>query len=122
MSRWKQLAAIAVTTLFVSTQPVASVPQATLKNPYDLRAKTRFDGGIAVAVLAWRDQSDGELGFEVYRSDNGGKFKVVGIVGANTTGHEDKIGKYITGSFQYQIKAFNDGGKSDPSNTVGVWF
>lgn len=90
--------------------------------PTDLRASTRFDGATAVAELQWRDQSDNELGFEILRSDNAGEFRVVGMVGANTTRYEDKIGRYITGAFVYRVRAFNEHGKSEPSNNVSVWF
>lgn len=92
------------------------------KAPFDLQARSKFDGGTAVAVLTWRDQSDNELGFEVLRSDNREEYKVVGIVGANTTHYDDKIGKYITGAFRYQVRAFNEAGKSEPSKSASVWF
>lgn len=92
------------------------------KKPYDLEAKTRFDGAVAVAQLNWRDQSDNELGFEVLRSDNGEKFHVVGMVGANTTHYDDKVGKYVTGAFSYKVRAFNQAGRSEDSNVVSVWF
>jgi hypothetical protein len=66
--------------------------------------------------------SDNELGFEVLRSDNNKEFRVVGMVGANTTRYRDKIGKYITGSFTYKVRAFNQAGRSEESNGVSVWF
>ena len=103
---------------------LVGLPQKSLPaGPYDLRAKTKFEGATAIAELSWRDQSDNELGFEVLRSDDAGKtFKVVGMVGANTTRHEDKVGKYVSGAFQYKVRAFNEAGKSESSNVVGVWF
>lgn len=94
------------------------VPEA----PFQLEASTDYEGATAVAVLRWRDMSNNELGFEVLRSDNNGEFRVVGMVGANTTNYRDKIGKYITGSFAYKVRAFNEAGKSDTSNVVSVWF
>ncbi|HSR68460.1 MAG TPA: fibronectin type III domain-containing protein [Acidobacteriota bacterium] len=91
--------------------------------PYDLQASTRYEGGTAVAVLRWRDRADNELGFEILRSDDAGKnYKVVGLVGANTTRYENKVGKYVSGAFQFKVRAFNDAGKSEPSNMVSVWF
>lgn len=103
---------------------LAALPQKSVPaSPFDLRAKTKFEGATAIAELSWRDQSDNELGFEVLRSDDAGKtFKVVGMVGANTTKHEDKVGKYVSGAFQYKVRAFNETGKSEPSNVAGVWF
>ena len=104
---------------WLSALPQKSVPA----KPFDLRAKTEFKGAMAIAALTWRDQSDNELGFEVLRSDDAGKtFKVVGMVGANTTRHQDKVGKYVSGAYQYQVRAFNETGKSEPSNVAGAWF
>ncbi|MBI4446328.1 MAG: hypothetical protein HY645_10510 [Acidobacteria bacterium] len=92
------------------------------QKPLDLRASARFDGGMAVAVLSWSDQSTNELGFEILRSDNGSEFRVVGMVGANTSRYEDKVGKYVTGAFTYIVKAFNEAGKSADSNSASCWF
>jgi hypothetical protein len=90
--------------------------------PVDLKATRRYDGATAVAVLQWRDNSDNELGFEILRADNNQEYRVVGMVGANTTRYEDKIGKYITGAFTYKVRAFNQAGKSEDSNVVSAWF
>ena len=90
--------------------------------PHNLRAFTRFDGATGVAELKWHDGSNNELGFEVVRSDNSKEFRVVGMVGANTTHYDDKVGKYVAGAFAYKIRAFNEAGKSEESNTVSVWF
>ncbi|MGH9341850.1 MAG: hypothetical protein ACRD1R_20250 [Acidobacteriota bacterium] len=94
------------------------VPQA----PIDLRAASQFEGGSAIAALNWKDQSNNELGFEILRSDNGGDYRVVGMVGANVAAYQDKVGKYITGAFTYKVRAFNVAGKSQDSNIVSVWF
>ena len=90
-------------------------------NPSDLKAKSEYKGAVARAVLAWLDGSGNELGFEILRSDNAEEFRVVGMVGANTTRYTDEIGKYITGAFTYKVRAFNQFGKSE-SNVAGVWF
>jgi hypothetical protein len=44
------------------------------------------------------------------------------MVGANTTGYRDKVGKYVTGGFSYKVRAFNQAGKSEDSNRASVWF
>lgn len=102
----------------VMAQDSQSVPE----RPFQLEARTDYEGATAVAVLKWRDMSDNELGFEVLRSDNSGEYRVVGMVGANTTQYRDKIGKYITGAFTYKVRAFNETGKSEDSNAASVWF
>ncbi len=90
--------------------------------PDNLQASGEYEGAVAVATLTWQDESDNELGFEVLRSDNSGEFRVVGFVGANTGRYQDKVGKYVTGSFAYKVRAFNQTAKSDFSNVVSVWF
>lgn len=90
--------------------------------PINLTASGNYEGAVAVSTLKWQDESDNELGFEILRSDNGEEYRTVGFVGANTSRYQDKIGKYITGAFTYQVRAFNQAGKSDVSNIASVWF
>ncbi len=92
------------------------------EKPIQLEATKEYQGANAIAVLKWRDMSDNELGFEVLRADNNGEFRVVGMVGANTPRYRDTVGKYITGSFTYKVRAFNQAGKSQDSNASSVWF
>ncbi len=94
------------------------VPQ----KPHNLRAMTRLEGAVGVVDLSWRDGSNNETGFEILRSENGKEFKVVKMIGANTSHYVDKIGKYLMGSFAYKIRAFNEKGRSQSSETVSVWF
>ncbi len=75
-----------------------------------------------MAILRWQDRSESELGFEIVRSNSGGEFRVVGMSGANTIRYEDKVGKYITGAFTYKVRAFNEVGRSEDSNSASVWF
>jgi len=72
--------------------------------------------------LKWRDMSDNELGFEIMRSQNQSEFKVVGMVGANTSRYRDRVGKYLAGAYTYKVRAFNQKGKSEESNAASVWF
>lgn len=90
--------------------------------PTNLKASADYEGAVAVASLAWQDESDNEIGFEVLRSDNGEEYRVVGFVGANTARYKDKIGKYISGAFAYKVRAFNQQGKSEDSNMASAWF
>ena len=105
-----------ISTLALATRP--DVPE----KPINLSVKGEFKGAVATARLKWQDQSDNELGFEILRSDNGAEYRVVGFAGANTEAYEDKVGKYINGAFAYQVRAFNEEGKSETSNAASVWF
>ncbi len=96
----------------------SSVPRA----PINLAVNGDYQGAVAVAHLTWQDESQDETGFEILRSDNNGEFRVVGMVGSNTVRYDDKVGKYITGAFAYKVRAFNQSGKSEPSNQASVWF
>ena len=102
--------------------PSLSAAEQVPEKPLQLEVNTEFEGANSIAVLKWRDMSDNELGFEVLRSDNNGEYRVVGMVGANTTGYRDKVGKYVTGGFSYKVRAFNQAGKSEESNRASVWF
>lgn len=114
--------AIAAGALIFAGVLSAAASQGVPEKPLQLEARTEYEGATSIAVLRWRDMSDNELGFEVLRSDNNGEFRVVGLVGANTTNYRDKIGRYVTGAFTYQVRAFNEAGKSEPSNAASIWF
>ncbi|GAB4251754.1 MAG: hypothetical protein Kow00109_27430 [Acidobacteriota bacterium] len=116
--RYGRPVAIAVFGLMIAGLWAAGVPA----RPIQLEAKVEYEGAESIAVLKWRDMSDNELGFEILRSDNGGEFRVVGTVGANTTRYRDRVGKYVAGAFTYKVRAFNEAGRSEESNTASVWF
>ena len=118
----KTMALLALSLLLVGTPALAQQEAEAPEAPNNLRAFTRHEGATAVTELKWQDSADSELGFEILRSGDGKEFKVVGTVGANTLRYEDRIGKYITGAFLYEVRAFNEHGKSEPSNRVSVWF
>ena len=90
--------------------------------PTDLKGVKHFKGAVATTELTWKDRSDNELGFEILRSDGGAEFRVVGIVGANSSRYRDEIGKYVTGAFSYRVRGFNQNGKGETSNTVSLLF
>ena len=90
--------------------------------PNNLNVTAEHEGAVAVAKLRWRDAADNELGFRILRSDNGGEFREVAMVGANTTRYDDEVGRYVSGSFAYRVKAFNEFGESEASNMAAILF
>ncbi|HUG44372.1 MAG TPA: hypothetical protein VMN76_09045 [Acidobacteriota bacterium] len=118
----KNLLKVAAIGCFLTAAAATAENQEVPEAPFQLEASAEFEGASAIAALRWRDQSESELGFEILRSDNQGEFRVVGIVGANTTEYRDKVGRYVTGAFTYKVRAFNEVGKSEDSNLVSVWF
>ena len=107
---------------FFSSFALASFQDEVPFGPVNLKARADYEGAVAVANLTWQDESENEVGFQILRSDNGEEFKVVGFVGANTTKYQDKVGKYVTGSFTYKVRAFNQVGQSEESSASSVWF
>lgn len=108
--------------LVLAAAPLAAQDDEPPAAPTNLNVTRDYDGAVAVANLSWRDESDDETGFEVLRSDNAGEYRVVGFVGANTTNYQDRVGKYMTGSFAYKVRAFKGKLKSGESNVAAVWF
>ena len=117
-----QIVPIVVLIAFIGAPSALLAQQQVPEKPIQLEAKREYEGANAIAVLKWRDMSDNELGFEVLRADNNGEFRVVGMVGANTPRYRDTVGKYIAGAFTYKVRAFNEAGKSQDSNSSSVWF
>jgi PKD repeat protein len=94
------------------TEPVTGLPPTA---PYGLSVKDGTDG---TAQLSWNDTSDNEEGFEITRQfqhKNGSWRGTTTItVDPDATGHTDSSG---TGTFRYQVRAYNSGGQSAPT----VW-
>ena len=120
--KWTKFAFLFLILLAVFSWTTAQDQSEVPATPMQLEAKAQFEGANAVSALTWRDEADNELGFEILRSDNEGEFRVVGMVGANTAKYSDNVGRYVTGAFVYKVRAFNEAGKSDDSNTASVWF
>lgn len=118
----RKKSALAFLAVFVLLTWGMAAQQGAPNAPVGLSASGEYEGAVAVASLKWQDESDDEVGFEVLRSDNNEEFRVIGFVGANTSAYKDKVGRYITGSFAYKVRAFNQKGKSGFSNVASVWF
>jgi hypothetical protein len=109
--------------LFLSVGiPCLSAEETVPEAPFQLEATADYKGAMCIAELKWRDMSDNELGFEVLRSHNSAEFEMVGMVGANTSRYRDEVGRYLAGVYTYKVRAFNEAGKSEESNTASVWF
>lgn len=66
--------------------------------------------------LRWTDNSDNELGFEIYRRlGSGGDYSLIGTVGVNITRYSDE-GLQPDTQYVYRVRAFNVVGQSPYSN------
>ena len=92
------------------------VPPTVLAPPSDLTATA---ASTSVVNLAWQDNSTGEEGFRIERSDNGGSswFTIAASVAGTT--HQD-IGRTPGATYQYRVCAVLASTASDYSNAVGV--
>ncbi len=82
--------------------------------PSELAAESRDDG----ILLTWRDNSNDESKFEVFRSAGGG-FSKVRETSANTTSWLDTgVGAGIT--YTYRVRGANAAGRSDFSNDAAA--
>lgn len=68
-------------------------------------------------TLSWRDNSTTETGFEIYRSNDGVNFIIVGTTGPDEAVYRDRNLNRNT-RYWYYVVAFNDSGSSEASETV----
>jgi len=71
-----------------------------------------FASGGRTARLSWKDNSDNEDGFRIYKITGNQKTKI-GEVGANITTYIDKN---ASPKACYVVTAFNSAGESPPTN------
>ncbi len=90
--------------------------------PLQLTVSAEYEGSDSIGHLRWRDMSDNELGFEIYRTQGSEEFELVGRVGADTDNYRDVVGKYVSGAYTYRVQPFNEHGKGEASNEYTVWF
>lgn len=83
--------------------------------PSELKATNVLSDRV---TLTWKDNSNNETGFRVFRSTGGNSYTQVGTVGANTTAYTDS-GLTANTAYTYQVVAYNTG-DSDPSNSVTI--
>ena len=82
--------------------------------PTNLTATAATDSQIN---LSWTDNSENEKGFKIERKTSAGDFQQIVVVGANITAFAD-TGLSSGTTYTYRVRAFNDGGNSDYSNTA----
>jgi uncharacterized protein (TIGR02145 family) len=66
-------------------------------------------------ILGWDDNSDGESGFVIFRSQENDPFIKVGQVGENITSFEDQPDSLSVNYFRYRVQAL---GNADSSNAI----
>jgi len=97
-----------------------SCPTPGLKAPSGLSVYDEMSSSVSSAVvLTWVDNSSGEEGFWIWRSDDGSTFTKVATMGANVT--NATIWGLVEGKYYwFKVSAFNSGGESGYSNTIST--
>ena len=99
-----------------STPAPTPTPTSTPAAPTNLTATAASSSQIN---LSWTDNSNNETSFKVYRSKNGRNFKRLATVGANITTFAN-TGLRASTTYYYRVRAHNNGGNSDYSNTASA--
>ncbi len=106
-----------------SPTPTPTPPPTVTPTPTPLQPPAAPSNLTATAVsasqvnLSWTDNSNNETSFRVYRSKGGGRFKRIATVGANVTAYSN-TGLQPATTYFYRVRARNDAGDSDYSNTA----
>ena len=91
-------------------------PPAVLAPP---SALTAAPASISMVNLAWQDNSIGEEGFRVERSDNGGASWLTIAASVAGTAYQD-IGRTPGATYQYRVRAVHGSTVSDYSNVANL--
>jgi len=75
--------------------------------------------GLKRIDLSWTDNSSGETGFKIERSNNGTRFSQIAILGAGATTFSN-TGLRRGKTYLYRVRAYNSTGNSAYSNTISV--
>jgi len=68
-------------------------------------------------ILFWDDSSDNENGFQIWRKEGGGQYRLIKELAENATSHRDfGLSPFVT--YFYKVRAFNEYGFSPFSNEM----
>jgi hypothetical protein len=67
--------------------------------------------------LSWTDNSNNELGFKIYRSQNGGSYSQIATTTMNAVSYSD-TGLSADQTYSYYVTAYNSAGESDIGGTI----
>lgn len=99
---------------FASATPNKNLPS----SPEDLSATP----GIGCITLSWKDTSDNENGFRIWRRTSGEDFTILPFtsVGANGTGNVQYLDENVTADikYYYYVKSYNVNGESAAASNI----
>ena len=95
---------------------VVNPPVITLTAPSNLAASSTVSRRVD---LTWLDNSSGETGFKIERSNNGSSYTQIATVGANVTSFADS-NRRSGRSYYYRVRAYDATTNSGYSNTVNI--
>lgn len=72
------------------------------------------------AYLAWKDNSNNETGFEVFRKAVNGTWQKIGNTEVNVVNYTNNISGLMAGTYYYDVRACNSYGCSNYSNTSSI--
>jgi hypothetical protein len=94
----------------------SSVTATTFRAPLAASELAATAAGATQIDLAWRDNSDNEDGFRVYRQTAGGAFELIATLAADATSYSD-TGLVAETQYSYYVVAFNEL-DAEPSTTA----
>src|SRR5215831_9677621 len=114
--RVKAFAFVGTQVIYSPFSPIASATTTLPPNPPTSLAASVLSG--TQVRLTWRDNANNESGYQVSRSHASvGDWTVIGTTGSNQTSFTDS-GAAPGTTYAYKVRAFNEGGKSGPSNVA----
>lgn len=115
----KSVFTLAVLLLLASCKPVEdSADKAVLLPPSDVSVER--EGGAAAVIISWTDNSDGEIGFSVFkRTDAAQDPEFVGMTVADATSFTLRKGLELDADYSFGVRA--DANPNSGTNSGIVW-